>query len=136
MHLVYEENGNTFKTLSLFLSALKSKPNLSDNYRSAHSVLLPICSLLTVPSGDLMIFGLALEFWDTETLNNHPSSLSMQSFLIYVIVCYLINILVTAIIFLVNVPVLSEQILSAPPIVSQACKYLTKLFYSLIFPTL
>lgn len=51
-------------------------------------------------------------------------------------VCYLINILVTAIMFLVRVPVLSEQMLSAPPIVSQACKYLTKLFSYLIFPTL
>ncbi len=48
--------------------------------------------------------------------------------------CYT-KILVTVIKFLVRVPVLSEQILSAPPIVSQACKYLTKLFYSFILPT-
>jgi len=45
------------------------------------------------------------------------------------------KIFVTVIKFLVKVPVLSEQMLSAPPMVSQACKYLTKLFYSFIFPT-
>lgn len=46
------------------------------------------------------------------------------------------KILVTVMRFLVSVPVLSEQMLSAPPIVSQACKYLTKLFYYFILPTL
>lgn len=45
------------------------------------------------------------------------------------------NILVTVIRFLVRVPVLSVQILLAPPIVSQACRYLTRLFYSFILPT-
>lgn len=45
------------------------------------------------------------------------------------------NILVTVMRFLVNVPVLSEHMLSAPPIVSHACRYLTKLFSSFIFPT-
>ena len=37
--------------------------------------------------------------------------------------------------FLVSVPVLSEQIMLAPPIVSQACNYLTKFLSSIIFPT-
>lgn len=64
-----------------------------------------------------MILGFAFEFWETETLKSQLKSLSIQSFLIYVTVCYLMNILVTAIIFFVKVPVLSEQMLSAPPIV-------------------
>ena len=46
------------------------------------------------------------------------------------------NSRVTDIMFFVKVPVLSEQMLLAPPIVSHACKYLTKLFSSFIFPTL
>jgi len=42
---------------------------------------------------------------------------------------------VTVIWFLVRVPVLSVQILLAPPIVSQAARNLTRLFSSFIFPT-
>ena len=41
----------------------------------------------------------------------------------------------TVILFSVKVPVLSLQILSAPPIVSQASRCLTRLFSFLIFPT-
>ena len=37
--------------------------------------------------------------------------------------------------FLVKVPVLSEQIILAPPIVSQAYNFLTKLLSSIILPT-
>lgn len=79
--------------------------------------------------------GLALEFCADETLNNHAVCWSRLDLLICVIVCYFTKMLLTAMMFLVRVPVLSEHILSAPPIVSHACKYLTKLFSSFILPT-
>lgn len=46
-----------------------------------------------------------------------------------------INKFVTVILFSVSVPVLSEHIVLAPPIVSHALSHLTKLFSSFILPT-
>ncbi len=45
------------------------------------------------------------------------------------------NASTTVILFWVSVPVLSVQILFAPPIVSDACSYRTRLFYFRILPT-
>jgi hypothetical protein len=64
--------------------------------------------------------GLALEFCALDTLKSQAVFSSTHPFFISAIVCYLVKILLTAIIFFVKVPVLSEQMLSAPPIVSQA----------------
>lgn len=72
--------------------------------------------------------GVAFEFKQID-LAKRLAYFAGRVFLLKVSVYYSnAHILVTVIVFLVSVPVLSEQILSAPPMVSHACKYLTKLF--------
>lgn len=61
--------------------------------------------------------GLALEFWIDDTLNNQAVCSSICPLVMLSIVFYFVKILLTAMMFLVKVPVLSEQMLSAPPIV-------------------
>ena len=102
----------------------------------AHYVLLPIWTLLTIPSLFLEISGFAELFCATDKPINCYTPLSKQWGSILSITEVPWNIFNTDIVFFVKVPVLSEQILSTPPIVSQAAKYLTKLFYYFIFPTL
>jgi hypothetical protein len=68
----------------------------------------------------LVNLGLAFELLHTPRLNSLQVVSVMISLLMVSWICSYTNILVTVIRFLVSVPVLSEQILSAPPIVSQA----------------
>jgi len=66
--------------------------------------------------------GLALELSATPTEMIYPRLSGIDFLLGLSMVCYFRKILTTDILFLVRVPVLSEQMLSAPPMVSHAYK--------------
>ena len=89
---------------------------------SAHSVLLPFCSILRGWFFYWVNLGLALELLHTPRQKSLEVFSPIISAEIESLIFYSEKILVTVIKFLVSVPVLSEQMLSAPPIVSQACK--------------
>lgn len=97
--------------------------------------MLPIWLTLN-PESSLINYGVAFELWHIDLQSSLLKSSEKVFFLYYVWTSPSAKTRTTDIKFLVSVPVLSEQMLSAPPMVSQACKYLTKLFYYFIFPTL